>query len=354
MAEFPLFRFSASARHRRRFEPLTYSDTITARDGTRVRREWCAVPGPEGVGGPGAQLLLFDLMQIYAGQEGPRDVIRYGTMRSILARRGLRHPSRRDYERLRRDLAILRGYEICCTNGFWDATAGCYVDHIWRLFPPSVGFPRGRANASGELEVSEELRRIASTRGFFPLGFDSDSFHRLRPLEQRLALYLARKFRFQSLHRRYIEDLARALPIEAARPRDVRSCLSRTAGGLLAHGLPVLRDFQLAQSRSGRWIAEFHREGDLSARSFSDRSHVLRGEDGGIFEYHLGRIASETGSARDRAWWLRCLRRLGPGPVDRALGQLREACQSGRVRNRGALLTKILKDLAAEAGVSLR
>ena len=43
LAEFPLFRFSASSRIRRRFEPLVYTDTITARDGSRVERIWQAI-----------------------------------------------------------------------------------------------------------------------------------------------------------------------------------------------------------------------------------------------------------------------------------------------------------------------
>jgi hypothetical protein len=48
-----------------------------------------------------------------------------------------------------------------------------------------------------------------------------------------------------------------------------------------------------------------------------------------------------------------CVRRLGHGAVDRALGQLNEAIATGKVRSRGALLTKIFKDIAEEAGIAL-
>lgn len=232
---------------------------------------------------------------------------------------------------------------------------GRYVDHTWRLLPETARFAKGRAGSGGELDAGEELRHIISTRGFFPLGFGREAFYRLRPLEQRLAIYLARKFRFQSLHRRHVEDLARALPIEAARPRDVRACLTRTARGLLASDVPVLRDFRLACPRSGRWIAEFHRAVDaVAVPPCRDDPRDTFGRDDRQFDHHLARIAQATGSSRNRAWWLRCLRLLGPGPMDRALGQLREACATRSVRNRGALLTKILKDIAAEAGISLR
>lgn len=354
LAEFPLFRFSNSSRSRRRFEPLVYSDTITARDGSPVRREWTAIPGSAGVGGPSAHLLLFDLLQSFAGQVQTGRGISYGTMRAILTRRGIAHPSCRDYERLRQDLAILRGYEIRCRNAWWDSEAGRYVDRTWRLLPATAEFARGHPRSCAELDAGPELGRIVATRGFFPLGFGREEFYRLRPLEQRLAIYLARKFRYQSLHRRRVEDLARALPIEASRPRDTRACLTRTARGLIASGCSTLSSFRLHYAQGGRWVVEFRSatsrrsqscEQECSSPSFAEES---------CFEYQLTQIALATGSARDRAWWLRCLRRLGTGPVDRALGQLREACACQSVRSPGALLTKILKDLAAEAGISLR
>jgi hypothetical protein len=47
------------------------------------------------------------------------------------------------------------------------------------------------------------------------------------------------------------------------------------------------------------------------------------------------------------------VKRLGPGAVDRALGQLKDARQLSSVRNPGGLLTKIFKDIATEAGIAL-
>jgi hypothetical protein len=331
-----------------------YSDTITARDGSPVRREWTAIPGPAGVGGPSAHLLLFELLQDFACRDERGGTIPYGTMRSILTRRGLGHPSRRDYDRLRRDLAILRGYEIRCRNAWWDASAGRYVDRSWRLLPESVEFARGPARAGGALDAGEALVHIIATRGFFPLGFGREAFYRLRPLEQRLAIYLARKFRYQPLHRRRVDDLARALPIEASRPRDIRACLAQTVRGLLASRLTSGCSFRLCRGQSGRWIAEFRRPTIACSQSPDEEGRSSSLGDESRFEYHLTQIALATGSARDRSWWLRCLRRLGTGPVERALGQLREACASRNVRNRGALLTKILKDVASQAGISLR
>jgi len=67
----------------------------------------------------------------------------------------------------------------------------------------------------------------------------------------------------------------------------------------------------------------------------------------------VDRISDAVGSGDDRPWWTQCVKRLGSGAVDRALGQLKEARQLSSVRNPGGLLTKIFKDIANEAGIGL-
>lgn len=349
LAEFPLFRYDAHSRSLYRFEPLGYEDEVASPAGGRIARSWLAVPGPAGVGGPSAQALLVDLIQLYAAQGGGAAGIRYGSMRSLLLRRGRRHPSARDFARLRRDLEILRGYEFRCRRSFWDGESRSYVDRTWRLFPADAHFDAARGGEGGcVLPVSAELAEIAVSRGFYPLAVDRDAFGRLTPLEQRLALYLGRKFRFQSLHRRRVDDLLRALPLHARRPRDARASLARISGRLASGLFPPLGSFRLDRSRSGRWLAEYAR-----AQPGAPGGEVMHVEQALAAE-GLRRIAEAIGSTKDAAWWGRCIERLGAGAVDRALGELREACRSGQVRNRGALLTTIFKDIAAERGIPLR
>src|SRR5207244_4502148 len=103
LAEFPLFRLSKQAPARSGREPLRYEDRITGPDGTHVPRSWVVYPGPFGFGGASAQVLLFDLLQLYAEQGGRGAQIHFGTLRSLLVRHGDRNPSQRDYDRVRRD-----------------------------------------------------------------------------------------------------------------------------------------------------------------------------------------------------------------------------------------------------------
>ena len=93
-----------------------------------------AYPGPFGFGGATTQLLLYDLLQMYCEQGASGSQIEFGTVRSLLMRRGERNPSKKDYERVRRDIDILRGYDFHATNAFYHRERKAYVDMKWRLF----------------------------------------------------------------------------------------------------------------------------------------------------------------------------------------------------------------------------
>jgi hypothetical protein len=227
----------------------------------------------------------------------------------------------------------------------------------WRLFG-SVFYFKESADSEqtqmpfGFIEVSPVLQQIARTRGFFALGFESRRFYGMKPLEQRLAVYLAKKFISQETHRRYAEELARALPVEAGTDVDARKAIRRAALGLLDKGLPILQSFAFERSKEGRWLAVFRRKAPPS----QDAAIPVRAAAAlaPALAALVDRIVEATGNADDRLWWAQCARRLGPGPVDRALGQLKEARGLTKVKNPGGLLTKIFKDIAAEAGITLQ
>lgn len=339
LAEFPLFRFHKNRMKAQSKDPLRYTDVIRGKDGP-VTREWMVYPGPFGFGGQSTQTLLFDLLQLYVEQGCLGTQIQFGTLRSLFMRRGERNPSKRDYDRMRRDLDILLGYLFQCKNAFWDRRRQAYVDMKWRLFTAVFFFKERPDDDSVELpfgfiEVSPVLQRVAQPRGFFSIGFDGKLFYGLKPLEQRLAVYIAKKFISQKLHRRFVADLARALPIEAARPDNVRTILQKTAQGLLDKRVPILESFALEKSRNGQWLAVFRRRA-ASVQDVRLPHYAAVSLAPGVADT-VQRIIEATGNAEDRLWWAQCAKRLGRGPVDRALGQLKEACQYHQVRNRGAL-----------------
>ncbi len=351
LAEFPLFSF-AKRPARDRHAPLTHTDTIRGKDGRPVARTWTAYPGRLGVGGATAHALLFDLLQLYAEQGGRAPAIQFGTLRSLFLRRGERNPSKKDYDRIRRDFAVLRGYDFSCRNAYWDAHRRAYVDMDWRLFGAVRYFKAGPGDGAGErphgqIELSPTFRAALHARGLFRLGFEGELFHRLPPLAQRLAVYLAKMFTYQTVHRRRVADLARVLPVETRSPADARKVLGRAVDRLLRAGLPILAAHRAERGPDGTWWAVFRR-GEGTARIPAAAARRL-----GQTHYQVERIIAAVDGESGRRWWTLCVERLGTGPVDRAIGLLKEAQRAGRVENPGGLLTKILKDIAVEAGVRL-
>jgi hypothetical protein len=355
LAEFPLFSLHKNTISQKGREPLVYTDTISGQDGKPTTRTWKTYPGPFGFGGSTTQVLLYDLLQLYCEQGARGAQIQFGTLRSLFRRHTDRNPSKENYDRLRRDLDILRGYDFHCTNAFWDRERRAYVDMRWRLFGSVFYFKSAPDDPNQELpfgfiEVSPVLQQIARTRGFFSLGFGSKLFYRLKPLEQRLAIYLSKKFVSQKLHRRFVLDLARALPIEAANESNVRKILTRAARGLIAAEMPLLASFRFEMSATGKWLVVFERK--LAPRQDHGTYRKVAEESAGVL-FGVDRITEALGSDDDRVWWTQCVKRLGTGAVDRALGLLKEARQSQAIRNPGGLLTRLFQKIAQEQGVSL-
>jgi hypothetical protein len=222
----------------------------------------------------------------------------------------------------------------------------------WRLFGAVRYFKAGPGDGAGErphgqIELSPTFRAALQARGLFRLGFEGELFHRLPPLAQRLAVYLAKMFTYQAVHRRRVTDLARVLPVETRSPADARKVLGRAVDRLLDAGLPILAGHRSQRDRDGTWWAVFRRGRGTA------RIPAAGARPAGQTHYQVERIVAAVGGEAGRRWWTRCVERLGPGPVDRALGLLREAQRAGRVENPGGLLTKIFKDIAAETGTRL-
>ena len=203
LAEFPAFRFGK--RRRRPEELIRFSDTIAGPgpNQERFERQWTVYPSAKwGYGGATTQALLFDLHQIWKDQGFRGTRIHFGSLRTLYqCQHPGKNPSMLDYGRLRRDLDILCGYEFDCVNAFWDPLSRSYgTMRAWHLFS---GWYEARRTRSGDpqeelpfgfIELSDTFAKIAQERGFFVTGFTPQLFHGLRPVEQRLALYLSKVF----------------------------------------------------------------------------------------------------------------------------------------------------------------
>lgn len=355
LAEFPIFSLSSKPSDTRK-SPMLYSDEIQSVGGKSIVRTWTVYAGPLGFGGPTCQELLFDLLQIYSEQGCQGSKIHFGTLRSLLMRRGTRHPSSDDYERVKRDITILRGLDFHCKNACWSPKRKAYVDAEWRLFGAVVYSKTTPEEldpdmTEGYIEVSPTFEKMIRSRGFFATSLPSKLFHSLSSMEQRVALYLTKKFLFQGTHKRYFDDLARALPIEAKCPRDGRKILNRAMDRMKKRKLPFLKDYSLKANVEGRYVATFQR-GEVPKERFT----FPKGADSKIgpdLTHQVERIVDAVGSDKDRFWWTQCAKRLGPNSIERGLGQFKESTRIHKIKNPGGLLSKIFMDIAQERGIVL-
>ena len=368
LAEFPAFRFGK--RRRGPAELIRFSDTIaTPNCSEKLVRSWTVYPSARwGYGGATTQATLFDLHQIWKVQGFRGTRIYFGTLRHLYqCQHPGKNPSTLDYTRLRRDLDILCGYEFDCMNAFWDPVSRTYGDmRAWHLFTGWYEATRARAGDPQEelpfgfVELSETFAKIAQERGFFVTGFDSEFFHRLRPIEQRLALYLSKMFVSQELHRRHEAELYNALPIEAVRVTKQRQTLREAVQGLVRKGYSNLASFSLENaSRADGLVATFHRRQKIEqdqpvrppALNRLPETERLLVED----------IVTATRDPDSIPMWARAVRGLGEPAVRYALADLRSeqhqrsaAGDDGAIKNAGAWLTTKLLALAEERGILIK
>ncbi len=361
LAEYPFGYLDKKFRTTGGSPPLVYRDTITSPAGEPVVRTWTTYPSPHGFPGPSAQRLFYELLQLYIEQGAVGSQIRFGTVCNLYRRmHGGRNPSRSEYNSIDRDLETLAGLRFKAENAFWDRRLRAYVDmKMFSLFGTIFKFKERPTSFQEELpfgfvEASSILQMIAQTRGFFCIGFDSELFHGLSPAEQRLSVYLAKKFIFQKRHWRTLSGIAQALPLTSAKPKDVQRVLRRTANGLLERGVPFLQSFEFTRSeRTGEQMVVFHRRRP-PRQDYEIPQAALESLDPAL-QLLIQDLAEAAGDQRrkDIYWWTECARRLGPNGVHAALSQHRDRCRQESVRSRGALLTRILQDQAVTMGIAL-
>ena len=205
-----------------------------------------SLPGPFGFGGPSTAELFYELVQLYV-EQGAQDHIHFRTLYALFSSastRGAPSSSRRTTTGSAATSISSAATASSPKTPSTTAKRKAYV-HMqqWSLF---TGWSRlhrdqpGRLSLPGRASVrlsrclaasfGPSLRTAASSASALT---PASSTH-LKPLEQRLAVYLAKMFVSQTTHKRYVDELAAALPIQVAQPKHLRFILKRAAEGLLA------------------------------------------------------------------------------------------------------------------------
>ena len=238
LAEFPLFLLAKGGRGKKEsIQVIEYEDTIKGKDGEIIKREWKVYPHSTlGFGNASTFETLYDLFQIWKENNFNSQNIYFKSIYNVLIRRG-KNTSVKEYERINRDLDCLIGITIKAKNAFWDNEVKAYVDETFHLFDRLSLF-KDKPNSQpvlplSSIKASDVLYGSVLKNSLLTADFDSIFFHRLTPVEQRLALYLAKMFRSQALHKRELLEFARQIPIYAKQGKHIKQQLKRAGNGLI-------------------------------------------------------------------------------------------------------------------------
>ena len=361
LAEFPWAIFSRSDRPKDG-GPILYSDEILHPETKQsFERRFETLAGPYGHATGTTYELAYILIQMYLEQGASDDKVVFGSLRNIARERGI-SPTGPNLKRIRRDLDILGSMSINSYNAFWNADHQAYETiRQWRFFGastyfmPSPRFINQEELPFGFIEVTPTFQRIAKARGFFALGFPRDFFFALKPLEQRLAVFLARRFRFHSFVIRSVDDVAKTIPITGAYDFNQRKKLKEVADGLLAKNFPLLGGYDI-RKKNGTWMVQFNRKQkpvpEAPMKAYQAEMSLSEDE-----EHMLTEIVQMTDDPGARYWWLHCLRILGDASIWRALGNFKELYVQDKQpikKTKGAVFTGILQGIAKERNITLQ
>jgi len=226
LVEFPIFVFAKKGEGKH-IKEIVYRDTISGKNGETVERVWTVLPDSKyGFGSETTLSTLYDLFQIWSAADFEDKKIKFGTINNLLKMRGIAYADKQDYQRVLRDLYCLQGINIDTKNAFWDNDKKAYVDLRLHLFVSlylyrAVGRRNKYDSPYSYIVASDEFYGSVQKNTLI-LDFGREFFHSLTPIEQRLALYLSKIFRSQTLHRKSIIELARQIPLYQKETRNIK------------------------------------------------------------------------------------------------------------------------------------
>lgn len=353
LAEFPIAVLSKRIPSNKK--TIEYSDWIVGKNGERKQRDWVVTAAAKwGLPTGSALRTLFELMQVWKENNLKSNIIPIGSRYNLLKRMGARD-SKRDYERVEKDLNSLVGITIQAKNAFWDKEAQAYVSKTFHLFEELSLYDRKIKAKQGTIQQFLPFTYIKASDIFHDavkkgniLTIDSEFFRRLTaPTEQRLALYLTKMLKRQSVHKRDIFKLAEQLPIYSKYASDIKKTLDKALKGLINKEFSLLEKYYYEKSSNGK--SENVVFVKLKQRPKQDREP----EDykvQALVEDMLNTLRDE----KSRAFYVKIAKLCPQDMIYRALSEIKQDYSDSSVRkSRGAIFTEKVKRYAEEIGIDL-
>ena len=353
LAEFPIAVLSKKVSEDKK--TIEYSDWIIGKNGQKKRRDWVITASAKWRLPVGSSIrTIVEVFQIWKENSFESKVIPIGSRYNLLKRIGARD-SKRDYTRIERDLNSLVGITIQAKNAFWDREAQAYVSRTFHLFEelslydPEIREKEGRVQQSfpfAYIKASDTLYNTVKSGNI--LSIDGKFFRKLTaPTEQRLALYLTKILKRQSVHRRDIFKFAEQLPIYYKYPSDIKKTLNKALEGLMNKGFSLLEKYYYQRSSNGK------SENIVFIKAKQKTNTKEKKED-----YKIQALVEDMlqvlGDKKSRAFYTKIAKLCPQDMIYRALAETKQDYSDSSIRkSRGAIFTEKIKRYAKETGIDL-
>jgi hypothetical protein len=364
LAEFPTF--SVSTAKGAALKPRVFEDTVTGKDGEPIKRIWTVIPhGELGFGTPSTHSTLFELLQIWKENGFSTQYIKFGSVFNVLKRMG-KKTGISQYKQINKDLEILIGITIKAKNAFWDNERKAYVDSTFHIFESVNHYKEGPTGPAilpfSYIKASDYLFNNSILKSsLLSLPFGSKFFHSLTPVEQRLALYLSKVFRSQTINKRELIEFANQIPLEVKELRLIKQRLKIACTGLMKKGFSLLAGFDFAKSSDNKTtIVIFRRNGQpakpkhVSHENRQKRLLPVAVNGANEQEYLTESIMEFCGDQKSLNFYKKVARLVPRGTIFRALQEAKVSNDLNETKkSKAAHFTYLIKTYAKEQDVNL-
>ena len=343
-----------------------FRDTITGKDGQPVERTWRIHPDPEaGFGGRTTLSTIFEIFQIWKEQGFKSRNIHFGTVNHLIERRKGKRGNITAYKATLRDLLFMAGAQYDAINAFWDSQKKAYVTvKRFKFFDFLAHYSKvpkqGQQQLPFDFIRASEILHNAVLSGTLRLDFDRKIFHKLTPLEQRLALYGSKATRSQNFIKRDLLTFARQMTITAKSIRKVRQEFRKAVNGLKEKGLPIFSKVEFEKSADGQReniLLEPAGNLVLPFKNFKSPINkptkpIVQKEEYEVEALVLS-IMDVCQDEKSRRYYHKVATLMPEQDIWTTLSEVKDEFHRGTVKNKGAIFTLKIKRRAQEQGINL-
>jgi len=189
--------------------------------------------------------------------------------------------------------------------------------------------------------------------GLLTADFDSQFFHSLTPIEQRIALYLSKVLKTKRSYSREMLKLAEQIPIYSQQTKHIKQELKKACNGLINKGFKLLDSWEFKKANDGKTeLIIFHRSGTPATHKPKEKGKYPKEKY--QIECLVEDILEVCQDERSTNFYKKIARLMPEQIIYRAISEVKEtSALDGVKKNKGSIFTHLIKKYAAEQGIVL-